>query len=405
MMDPEKETTEEIISPSNQAVKKEEKKVLIYHREQEYLCQKDNIILWRGQEQKDDNARPITDPESYFQKFIFDLFSQHFEHVTVLTAAGTSIDNGEKKGMGRTGLWDRCKEKLLSIKEKIDPVKLEDKKFWIEQNLEDALTYIISYQSLCIKDIDSELNEIKKIIRESCTLELDSNAPHEEFLRKITARKVNSSRVQLFTTNYDTLWEQAASHAGFTIIDGFSFSHPRKFSGRYFDMDIVNREKTRIKNEDNFVPNVIHLYKLHGSLDWRQDEEDIIQSDNVEQNALVIYPASNKYEISYKQPYFEMMSRFQQALRKDNVLLLIMGFGFQDMHIKNIIVEAVKQNPSLHIVILDYNPQKSIDVIDYKNIFSGAMSKVTIIFGTFSFFTKYIPINRVYQDDIYEKDL
>ena len=170
-------------------------------------------------------------------------------------------------------------------------------------------------------------------------------------------------------------------------------------------MDIVNREKTRIKNEDNFVPNVIHLYKLHGSLDWRQDEEDIIQSDNVEQNALVIYPASNKYEISYKQPYFEMMSRFQQALRKDNVLLLIMGFGFQDMHIKNIIVEAVKQNPSLHIVILDYNPQKSIDVIDYKNIFSGAMSKVTIIFGTFSFFTKYIPINRVYQDDIYEKDL
>ena len=119
----------------------------------------------------------------------------------------------------------------------------------------------------------------------------------------------------------------------------------------------------------------------------------------------MIYPASDKYESSYRQPFFEMMSRFQQSLRRDNVLLLVMGFGFQDMHIQNVIVEAVKQNPSLHLVILDYNSQNSINIDFYKEMFRGAMSKVSIIFGTFSEITKNIPINEVYKEVNNEKDL
>ena len=67
--------------------------------------------------------------------------------------------------------------------------------------------------------------------------------------------------------------------ANFTIIDGFSFSLPRVFSGRNFDLDIVSRNNSRVKEEDNFIQKVFHLYKLHGSVDWCKEENIIFQKD------------------------------------------------------------------------------------------------------------------------------
>jgi hypothetical protein len=382
-----------------------DKRIIVFHNGEEYLCiNKDNGVILKGEVLKDNDEHQITNYKPLLKDFFFDLFTQYFENITILSAAGTSMDNGDNKGKDRKELWQECEEKLTEISNKIKKVNLKKQSFWENKNLEDTLSYIETYQKLGIEEVTKELNEVKGIIRNNCDLLLDkTNAPHEEFLRKLTARKINSSRVQLFTTNYDTLWEQAASSAGYIIIDGFSFSHPRKFSGRYFDIDIVNREKTRIKNEDSFIPNVIHLYKLHGSVDWKLSGKDIVQTSEDGGDALMIYPASDKYESSYKQPFFEMMSRFQQSLRRDNVLLLVMGFGFQDMHIQNVIVEAVKQNPSLHLVIFDYNDQKSINIERYRNLFSGVMSKISIIFGTFRELTESLPVNKVYQEANNEK--
>lgn len=64
-----------------------------------------------------------------------------------------------------------------------------------------------------------------------------------------------------------------------------------------------------------------------------------------------------------------MMSRFQQALRKDNVLLIVIGFGFQDKHIQNVIHEAVEQNPSFQLVVVNYNGNENIDRHSLKDLF------------------------------------
>lgn len=394
----------DVIPDINESMEAENKRIIVFHEGKEYLYVDGKKVIFDGEERENKDEERKGDYKPELNEFYTSLFTQYFENITILSAAGTSMDNGNNKGKDRKELWEECETKLTEISGKIKNVK--EQEFWRNKNLEDALSYIETYQKLKIGDVTAELNDIKNIIRKNCSLQLDeAQAPHEEFLRKVTARKINSSRVQLFTTNYDTLWEQAASKAGFIVIDGFSFSHPRKFSGRWFDLDIVNREKTRIKNEDSFIPNVIHLYKLHGSIDWQLSGNDVVQTSEDNSDALMIYPASDKYESSYRQPFFEMMSRFQQSLRRDNVLLLVMGFGFQDMHIQNVIVEAVKQNPSLHLVILDYNSQNSINVDFYKEMFRGAMSKVSIIFGTFSEITKNIPINEVYKEVNNEKDL
>lgn len=132
---------------------------------------------------------------------------------------------------------------------------------------------------------------------------MDFSAPHKDFLNKVTARKPSDVRVQLFTTNYDTLFEQAANQSGFVIIDGFSFTHPREFAGKWFDLDIVNREKTRIKQEESFISKVFHLYKLHGSLNWTKDEEKkrIYQQDNEQDKKSIENAASsaNKNALSF----------------------------------------------------------------------------------------------------------
>ncbi len=361
-----------------------------------------------------DKAVPKTTPSTKSSKEIaeelqikfYDSFlKKHYKNLVVLSAAGTSLDNGSNKGKTRQGLWMDCKDEIHEVY--LQCPKIKDKKFEDNFDIEGFLSALILHEKVNDALTDgtgkSIKTKIEKKIAAACKLTLDNDkAPHIDFLNKITARKLSDVRVQLFTTNYDTLFEQAANASGFVIIDGFSFTQPRKFSGRFYDFDIVNREKTRIKQEESFVSKVFHLYKLHGSLDWTKDKDFVVQRDNTTE-PLVIYPASEKYESSYEQPYFEMMSRFQQSLRKDNTLLIVIGFGFQDKHIQNVIIEAVQQNPSFQLLIINYNSTGGIETNFMEKFFNDTSTmevkrNVNIIYNTFSEFTKNYPTNQTYID-------
>ena len=334
---------------------------------------------------------------------------KHFKNIVVLTGAGSSMDSG---GKSMFGLWKECCEKIKSIyKSTLCNIKLKE----IARNKD--IEAFISYITLKEKTENEQSNtsnlkekrqELEKKIRELCTLTLQKDkAPHIDFLNKITARKNNDSRVQIFTTNYDTLFEQAANEAGFVIIDGFSFTQPREFSGRWFELDIINREKTRLKQEESFISKVFHLYKLHGSLTWKRENNGKIIQEKEPDNPLMIYPSSEKYESSYEQPYFEMMSRFQQALRKEETLLIVIGFGFGDKHIRNVVLEAVNQNPSFQLLIVNYNREGRIYKTDSLKDFFEITEKedelsvrrnVNIVFDTFKNFTDNYPENKTYYN-------
>lgn len=340
------------------------------------------------------------------QSFYNEFFRQFFKHIVVLAAAGTSLDNGGNNGKTRNGLWEEGKVTIEQLCNTLWASETEkSKRITKDKDIEALLSHVLLVEKADekkAKDLKPLRNNLEKIIREACKLTLDnSNAPHKTFLDKITARKANESRVQLFTTNYDTLFEQAAQRGGYVVIDGFSFSFPRTFSGRYFDYDIVQREQTRIKGEESFVSKVFHLYKMHGSLTWEQNEQGMIQQVNTTETPLIVYPASDKYESSYEQPYFEMMSRFQQALRRENTLLIVLGFGFRDKHIQNVILEAVNQNPSFQLVIVNYNGNGTINREELKEYFDGDMVKrnVSIIFDTFKGFTENLPENKTYSSN------
>lgn len=339
------------------------------------------------------------------QDFYNTFFRQFFKHIVVLAAAGTSLDNGPHKGKTRDGLWESGRNVIKQLYKELSPCNEKLKRIAKDKDIEALLSHV-----LLVEKVDeaktSQLKplreQLERIIRGACQLTLDmTNAPHKTFLDKITARKASEPRVQLFTTNYDTLFEQAAQKGGYAVIDGFSFTSPRTFSGRYFDYDIVQRERTRLKDEESFVSKVFHLYKMHGSLTWEKTEQGMVQQVNSTESPLIVYPASDKYESSYEQPYFEMMSRFQQALRRENTLLIVIGFGFRDKHIQNVILEAVNQNPSFQLVIVNYNGNETIDREELKEYFDGNEVKrnVSIVFDTFKNFTNSLPQNKTYSSN------
>ncbi|WP_121195750.1 SIR2 family protein [Mucilaginibacter gracilis] len=252
----------------------------------------------------------------------------HFENLVVLTGAGSSVGWG---GLTMKELWDKVETKLTTaVLEKF----CQEVKFIgnvalstlseSEKDLEKLLSKANTAKNFVVStfDIAGTIEICEAEIFTNCKIGLKDDSPHETFLNKITNRKLKDPRVKIFTLNYDTLFEQAAINGNFTVIDGFSFSSPRTLSGRNFDYDIVYREKSRIKEEESFVPKVFHLYKPHGSVNWELNGKDQIVINEHTTKALMIYPKDSKYENSYDQPFFEMMSRFQQNLRKDNVLLI-----------------------------------------------------------------------------------
>lgn len=300
-------------------------------------------------------------------------FSRHFDNTIVLTGAGSSFGIGKTnvKGMTMRKLWEeivkKCgKEPIENLGNKIS-FKIENIE---EVNLEDFLSHA-SLFLLLYNNTDAEVerivNKIKQIIIDNCTIIMPEDAPHKEFLKRITARKLKHNRLKLFTTNYDMLFEQAANECGFTMIDGFTFTFPRVFNGNNYDYDIVIRKNSRITAQENYASKVFHLYKLHGSLDWARNAEtgQILKCDfENNKKPVMIFPSSIKYETSYEQPFFEMMSRFQTELRMDNALLIIIGYSFGDKHINSMIFEALELNHSLQLVIVDPYIENFEDIIE-----------------------------------------
>lgn len=322
------------------------------------------------------------------------------ENLIILSGAGTSVGIGKvKKGLTMAGLWNALSKSaeskyLSTLVEKTGKYKGAD--------LEELLS-LAGMQNAVKNDADLlvAINKVKDFIVEQCTLELEDSAPHVQFLNKIGLRPQKFPRVKVFTLNYDTLFEQAAAGERFTVIDGFTFSNPRVFNGKYFDYDIIETRHNRQDKKDSTIAKLFYLFKMHGSLTWKKNGREIEQAigEIKTEDRVMIFPQSNKYEHSYEQPYFEMMARFQQALRTENTLLITIGFSFYDKHISSVILESLKQNPSLNLMSITYGEIVGKIAEYQKELHQIAefQSRVTMIAESFHDFTLNFPENIAHR--------
>ena len=226
-------------------------------------------------------------------------------------------------------------------------------------NIEDILSFLRSLLSVAtggtVRGLtEDELNELEKRI---CTeivslinVELDGTlTPYHKLCSWIRSidRKV---AVELFTTNYDLLMEQALEDLELPYFDGFVGSR-RSF----FDLKAV---------EEGLIPNHwSRLWKIHGSINWYQEkvasERKVYRSSEVKSDAShLIYPSHLKYEESRKMPYLALIDQLNRFIRHKSSFLILSGYSFNDGHLNDTIVNALKANPTAMVLGLMHGDYK-----------------------------------------------
>ena len=153
--------------------------------------------------------------------------------------------------------------------------------------------------------------------------------------------------VEIFTTNYDYLFEIGLETNGVPYFDGFTGSYKP-----FFNADAVE--------DVDYMQRQTKLWKIHGSLGLHRDNERIIRMSS-DKDDLLIYPSSLKYADSKKQPYSAFMDRLNLFLKQDDTVLFICGYSFGDEHINERILTALQTNTTSHVFVMYYDITKRQD--------------------------------------------
>lgn len=254
----------------------------------------------------------------------------------------------------------------FSLKELVDKCQyiegsVTDSEVTNSFNLEDFLSDLLAYEKFVL-EVDKEkfVNSKKAIFNEIIEATKYDYDPgkfrHGKFLNILSKLTLKERKLNIITTNYDTVIEDSANQEGFTVLDGFKFAQVPFFDASMFDWHLIKDVPNVKTHEVEYMTKVINLLKIHGSLTWEEAGESILRKSkgNVKEPVMV-FPSSDKYAQSYQEPYFELFTKFQELLKRSNTLLITSGFSFADNHISRMILQAIKSNNSLQVLATDFN--------------------------------------------------
>lgn len=240
-----------------------------------------------------------------------------------------------------------------------------------------------------------------------------------EFLKALNIillkRKTNllNRQINLFTTNMDLFLDKTLDELGIEFNDGFNGKFESVFS-------TSNYQKSFFKSSAQYdfkteLP-LFNLFKLHGSVTWKQltaskDENKIVYDSSLQtlnnlnklkfkenvdvvaniesisiiknqisdledfsidkhtvflkeyKDLVMINPNKEKFEsTTLRLEYYEQLRMYSNALEKENSVLFVCGFSFADEHIKEITLRVANSNPTLIIYVFCYNDNAKEDI-------------------------------------------
>lgn len=191
------------------------------------------------------------------------------------------------------------------------------------------------------------------------------------FLMSFASRTGTRDRVNIFTTNYDRLIEEAADLAGLHLLDRFVGKLSPVFRASRLSLDL-HYNPPGIRGEPRYLEGVARFTKLHGSLDWVQvgslirkiglpfgamEITPYLNAPGLEGASefnLMIYPNSAKDRETAAYPYVELFRDFAAAICRPNSTVVTYGYSFGDEHI-NRVLQDMLTIPSTHLVIISYD--------------------------------------------------
>lgn len=218
-------------------------------------------------------------------------------------------------------------------------------------NIEDILSFLrgmmqISKGAADIRGfLETELENIEKIVCQKIAEKLNVQLPDNKTPYHKLAKWVNNidrdTPIEIFTTNYDLLLEEAFESLKVPYFDGFVGT---RFP--FFDLRAV---------EDNLIPNHwTRLWKIHGSINWYlKENKDVYRSTSLEESdSYIIHPSHLKYDQSRKMPYLVLIDRLNKFLRQNSAVLVLSGYSFSDDHLNDTILNALRANPTAMVIAL-----------------------------------------------------
>lgn len=171
---------------------------------------------------------------------------------------------------------------------------------------------------------------------------------------------------EIFTTNYDLIFEKSFENLLIPFFDGFVGSHEPFFAHESLDGK---------SNYDRPPVSWIRLWKLHGSLGWfwklnddKKSHRVIRLSDGAKEKfpdaELVIYPSRDKYESSRKQPFTSYFDRLKEFLLGGEGIFIVNGYSFSDDHINEVLFNCLNQNNRLHMIAFFYDDKPMEKIIN-----------------------------------------
>ncbi|MFW5804212.1 MAG: SIR2 family protein [bacterium] len=220
---------------------------------------------------------------------------------------------------------------------------------------------------------------------------------------------IHSKQVNLFTTNIDLFFERAFEETNVESNDGFKGRIKPVFNLSNFQKSY---KKTSLHYKNTSEIPVFNLLKLHGSVNWKKEDENIILSDFQEIESVkktleqlkslikvteksdietlkketekiksslnpthvknfienynkiqIVNPTKEKFKTTLLNTYYyELLRLFANEMEKENTLLFALGFSFADEHIREITIRALNSNPTAQLYIITYDTNAKSDI-------------------------------------------
>lgn len=149
--------------------------------------------------------------------------------------------------------------------------------------------------------------------------------------------------IEVFTTNYDLLFEEAFEAVQAPYFDGFTGA-----KNPFFDPVSVAK--------NDLPPRWTRLWKLHGSLGWASNSDGEIIRTGQSSATHLVFPEHLKYDQTQKAPYVSLFDRLRSFLGTPDTLLVSIGCSYADAHVAARIDDALAGNPSASVFAFQFRP-------------------------------------------------
>jgi hypothetical protein len=304
---------------------------------------------------------------------IFPNASQGLSNVGFLFGSGTSYKAGyplmpeltikvlEKLEQNKIDIIKKIIEKQNL---KLDKSRGEPNIEVISDTIESGIYTVNPSDELYKKLIDLRKDIRKRIVEillENKRPILDDHIRFFNALKSVYMGRAES--IWIFTTNYDMLFEIAASIINIPICNGFIGT-----SFNYFNIECLKMNSGFISGNkfSPFAQPVVRIIKLHGSLDWWKDNSAIYNTlvpnyikNNLE--LLMILPRKKKITETLDSPFGELFRFSERVIGSTCKYIVSCGFSFGDEHINETLLLPKLQQSKIKLTAFIKSDNTNLD--------------------------------------------